>query len=47
LAFYRVSENDEKRLVIVPRKKDIPIGTVHAIIKQAGLSVQGFIDLLG
>jgi len=39
-------EGEEKRLVIVPRKKDIPVGTVHAIVKQAGLSVQKFIDLL-
>jgi len=47
LAYCRIVEGEEKRLVVVPRRKDIPVGTVHAIIKQAGLSVPRFIELLG
>ncbi len=34
------------RLVIVPERKDIPIGTLTAIIKQAGLSRDEFVALL-
>lgn len=34
------------RLVIVPESKSIPFGTLRAIIKQAGLEVDEFLDLL-
>ena len=35
-----------KRLVIVPERKDIPTGTLVAIVKQAGLTRDEFIELL-
>jgi len=34
------------RIVVVPRSKDIPIGTTCAIIKQAGLTIPEFLALL-
>jgi predicted RNA binding protein YcfA (HicA-like mRNA interferase family) len=34
------------RLVIVPERKDIPVGTLAAIIRQAGLSRDEFLALL-
>ncbi len=34
------------RLVIVPQRKDIPVGTLSGIIKQAGLSRDEFLALL-
>ncbi len=34
------------RLVIVPERNDLPIGTLAAIIKQAGLSRDEFFALL-
>jgi len=34
------------RLVIVPQGKDIPRGTLLAILEQAGLSKEGFLALL-
>jgi predicted RNA binding protein YcfA (HicA-like mRNA interferase family) len=35
-----------KRLVIVPKRKDLPVGTLLAIIEQAGLSKDEFAALL-
>jgi predicted RNA binding protein YcfA (HicA-like mRNA interferase family) len=37
---------DKARLVIVPDRKTIPRGTLLAILDQAGLTKDGFIDLL-
>ena len=37
---------DGVRLVIIPDRKSIPIGTLRAIIDQAGLSRDDFINLL-
>ncbi len=45
-AFCRVQPGDETRLVIVPQGKDIPRGTVLAILYQAGLSREQFLNLL-
>ena len=35
-----------KHLVIIPKRKDIPAGTLLAILEQAGLSKREFLDLL-
>jgi predicted RNA binding protein YcfA (HicA-like mRNA interferase family) len=34
------------RLVIVPERSDLPRGTVHAILQQAGLTPQELAELL-
>jgi len=36
---------DKKRTVVVPRHEEIAIGTLRAILFQAGLSVEEFIKL--
>lgn len=45
-AFYRVDSIGRMRLVIVPQGKDIPRGTLMAILEQAGLSREEFLGLL-
>jgi len=45
VALYKIDENG-KRLVIVPKRKEIPRGTLLSILKQANLSKEEFIDLL-
>jgi predicted RNA binding protein YcfA (HicA-like mRNA interferase family) len=45
-ALTKTEPNGTLRLVIVPDRKDIPIGTLVAIIKQAGLTRDQFLDLL-
>jgi predicted RNA binding protein YcfA (HicA-like mRNA interferase family) len=42
-----VIRSDPPRLVITPQRKDIPGGTLRAIIGQAGLTIDEFLDLLG
>jgi len=44
-AFVRLDQN-KTRLVIVPEGRDIPKGTLPAIIEQAGLSRDEFLNLL-
>ena len=44
-AFYK-EETGKKRLVIVPERKSIPKGTLMAILEQAGLSREEFIEIL-
>ena len=39
-------DRDTTRLVIVPDKKDIPKGALLAIVEQAGLTKEEFIELL-
>ena len=34
------------RIVIIPERKDIPAGTLNAIIKQSGLSREEFLSAL-
>ena len=46
LAFYRVDKEGRKFLVIVPKKKNIPKGTLLAIIEQSGLDRDTFIKIL-
>jgi len=42
MALYRIDEGGRKRLVIVPKNKDLPRGTLGAILQQAGLSQKEF-----
>ena len=43
LAYYRVDSKGHKALVIVPRTKSIPRGTLLSILKQADLSREEFL----
>ena len=45
LAFVK-KDTDKTRLVIILDRKDIPTGTLLAILDQAGLSREEFIELL-
>lgn len=45
-ALYKVDEAGRKRLVIVPKRREIPRGTLAAILDQAGLSHKEFLKLL-
>lgn len=45
-ALYKVNHTNKKRLVIVPRKKVIPRGTLLSILEQAGLSRETFLKLI-
>jgi len=42
-----VLRSDPPRLVIIPKRKDIPVGTLRGIIRQAGLTNDEFLGLLG
>jgi predicted RNA binding protein YcfA (HicA-like mRNA interferase family) len=46
IAMYKIEEDGTKRLVIIPRKDDIPRGTLLSILKQAGLTREEFLELL-
>lgn len=41
-----VRRGESTRLVIIPERKDIPVGTLRAIIRQAGLTPHEFLGLL-
>jgi len=45
-AFYRIDENGRKLLVIVPKRRELPNGTLLSILQQANLSKDDFIKLL-
>lgn len=45
-AFVKKDSTGRVRLVIVPQGKDIPRGTLVAILEQAGLSNDDFLQLL-
>lgn len=45
LAFSK-EETKRKMLVIVPKRKELPKGTLNAIIEQAGLTREEFLELL-
>lgn len=45
-ALYRVHQDGRKYLVIVPKRKALPKGTLLAILDQAGLTRTEFMDLL-
>ena len=44
LAFYKKGR-DKIRLVVVPKKREIPRGTLTAILEQAGLTRRDFFEL--
>jgi len=46
MAFTKTDEHGIKRLVIVPKKKVIPRGTLLSILDQAGLNKEQFLELL-
>jgi len=45
-ALMRRDEDGRVRLVIVPERQDVPRGTLHAILQQAGLTPEQVADLL-
>jgi predicted RNA binding protein YcfA (HicA-like mRNA interferase family) len=42
----KASASDPVRIVIIPKQKEIAIGTLRAIIEQAGLTREEFLRLL-
>lgn len=46
LAFYKTDETGRKLLVIVPKRKQIPRGTLLSILQQANIAREQFIRLL-
>ena len=42
----RRKNDDPPRLVIIPDRRDIPVGTLRAVIRQSGLTIERFLDLL-
>jgi predicted RNA binding protein YcfA (HicA-like mRNA interferase family) len=45
-AFYKIDEGGHKLLVIVPKRRELPKGTLLSILQQANLSREDFIKLL-
>lgn len=45
-ALYRSDVSGKTWLVIVPKRRDLPQGTLRAIIEQAGLTRAEFLNLL-
>lgn len=45
-ALMRSDAEGRVRLVIVPERRDLPRGTLHAVLQQAGLTVEELADLL-
>ena len=46
VALYRSDASGKTWLVIVPKRRDLPQGTLRAIIEQAGLTRPEFLKLL-
>ena len=46
LALVGTDPQGRTRLVIIPKRRDIPIGTLQSILEQAGLSRDEFLELL-
>ncbi len=46
-ALYKVEPTGKKLLTIVPQRKEVPRGTLLAILQQAGLTKSEFLKLLG
>ena len=46
VVLFKLDEQGQKRLVIVPRRDPVPAGTLHSIMKQSGLSREAFVELL-
>ncbi|HUT21643.1 MAG TPA: type II toxin-antitoxin system HicA family toxin [Anaerolineae bacterium] len=45
-ALMRRDADGRIRLVIVPERRDLPRGTVHGVLQQAGLTAEELADLL-
>jgi predicted RNA binding protein YcfA (HicA-like mRNA interferase family) len=45
-ALMRRDADGRIRLVIVPERRDLPRGTVHAVLQQAGLTAEELAELL-
>jgi predicted RNA binding protein YcfA (HicA-like mRNA interferase family) len=45
-AFMRREPDGRVRLVVVPERRELPRGTLHAILQQAGLTPEQLADLL-
>jgi predicted RNA binding protein YcfA (HicA-like mRNA interferase family) len=45
-AMARQHPGEPTRLVIIPKAKDLPRGTLMGILDQAGLTIDEFLDLL-
>jgi predicted RNA binding protein YcfA (HicA-like mRNA interferase family) len=45
-ALYKIEDKGRKLLVIVPKRKELPTGTLVSILRQAELSRDNFIALL-
>ena len=45
-ALHKIDENGRKLLVIVPKRSELPKGTLLSILQQADLSKDAFIELL-
>ncbi len=45
-ALYKVDETGRTRLVIVPKRRELPRGTLAAILEQAGLTLEEFLEWL-
>lgn len=45
IALYKIDEWGQKLLVIIPKRKEIPRGTLFSILKQAQLSREEFLRL--
>ncbi len=46
VAMVRLEPFGRKSLVIVPQRKELPRGTLAAILEQAGLTLEELLDLL-
>ena len=46
VALYRTDASGKMWLVIVPKRRDLPQGTLRAIIEQAGLTPTEFLNLV-
>jgi predicted RNA binding protein YcfA (HicA-like mRNA interferase family) len=42
----RHPHNAKLRVVVPVHRKDLPPGTLHSILRQAELTIEGFLDLL-
>lgn len=45
-ALYKIDEKGRKLLVIVPKRREIPKGTLLSVLQQANLSKDDFVGLL-
>jgi len=46
VALYRLDRHGRHQLVIVPKRKELPRGTLKAILEQARLTTEAFVALL-